>query len=87
MFPYPLCKERGSMELKLSTEYVCELLDYQAQKAVREVMKTFEIVENKDLLKKLVKEKTYDCYRDLRDLIIAGGRGLEITVFKFKGKE
>lgn len=75
------------MELKLSAEYVCELLDYQAGKNVKEIMKVFEIVDNKEVLKKLVKEKIYEYHRTLRDLIIAGGRGLEITVFKFKGKE
>ncbi len=77
------------MDLNLNIDYVCELLDYQSKKAVSEVMKTFEIVDNKEVLKKLTKEKIYECYRDLRDLLIAGGRGLEQKIWNFKprGKE
>lgn len=74
------------MDLNLTVKYVCELLEYQSKKAVGEVMKTFEIVDNKDTLKSLTKEKIYECYRDLRDLLIAGGRGLEQNIWKFQSK-
>lgn len=75
------------MDLNLSVKYVCELVDYQAGKTVGEIMKTFEIVGSKDTtLKKLTKEKIYECYRDLRDLLIAGGRGLEQKIWEFKSK-
>jgi len=40
----------------------------------------------KDLLKTNVKELVYEEMRHIRDLLIAGGRGLEQKVFKF-GRE
>jgi hypothetical protein len=74
------------MELKLSTEYLLELLDYESSSLCGKILKRFEIIENKNLLKSEVKELIYEEFRHLRDLLISGGRGLEQIVFKFNNK-
>ena len=48
-----------------------------------------KILENesnsrKELLKSEVKELLYESHRDLRDLLLAAGRGLEQRVWEFK---
>ena len=72
------------MELKLRHEYLLELMKEHSKKTVGKILKRFEIIENRDVLKADIKELLYESYRDLRDLLLAGGRGLEQKVFKFK---
>jgi len=71
------------MELKIRHEYLFELMDFESKKIVGKIMKRFEIIENKEILKNTIKELLYEGYRDLRDLLLAGGRGLEQKIFKF----
>ncbi len=74
------------MELKLTTEYLQELIEYEGASLVGKLLKRFEIIHNTDILKSSVKELVYEEFRHLRDLLIAGGRGLEQTHFTFKSK-
>ena len=71
------------MELKIRHEYLLELIEDHSRKTVGKVLKRFEIIENRDVLKADIRELLYESYRDLRDLLLAGGRGLEQKVFKF----
>lgn len=73
------------MELNLTVESLNNLTDFASNKAVGKIMKRFEIIDNKDVLKKEIKELLYESFRDYRDLIVSAGVGLEPTVFKFKG--
>ena len=75
------------MKLEYDLKTLCDILDLEAQKTVGKVLKRFEIIDNKEILKKSIKELLYESFRDLRDILIALGRGLEPTVFKFKAKE
>ncbi len=72
------------MELKVRLEFLKELLNYESKNLVGKICKRFEIIENKDVLKSTVKELVYEEFRHLRDLLIAGGRGLEQKVFNVK---
>ena len=75
------------MELKLKLDYLKELIAEESRKSVGKIMKRFEIIENKEALKREVKELIHEQYRDLMGRIIAGGRGIEQTVFKFKSQD
>lgn len=70
------------MELRIRHEYLLELVGLQSKKTVGKIMKRFEIIEDKSVLKNEIKELVYESYRDLRDLLLAGGRGLEQKTFK-----
>jgi hypothetical protein len=72
--------------LKLQEDVLRELSDYQARKTVGKVCKRFEIHDNPKILKEEVKELLYESFRDYLDLLIASGKGLQITQFQFKGK-
>lgn len=74
------------MELKIRHEYLLELTQEHSRKTVGKILKRFEVIENKDILKSIVKELLYESYRDLVDLLIAGGRGIEQKVFKYNNK-
>jgi len=43
-------------EIKLSKEYLDELLDYVGRTMVGKIMKRYEIIDNKEILKNLIKE-------------------------------
>jgi len=64
------------MELKVSQEKLQEILNFEAQKTVGEVLKRVDIIDNKNYLKKILKELIYERYRDFRDMLIAVGLGL-----------
>ena len=74
-------------ELKISEEYLKELIDYVSSSLVGKVLKRFEILENKDVIKSDTKELIYEQFRQLRDLIIAHNKGRNVTIFKFKQKD
>ena len=75
------------MELKMSMDYLMEVIDYSGSSLVGKILKRFEILDDKEALKSTVKELVYEEMRHVRDLLIAGGNGLEQTIFSFKKKE
>jgi len=74
-------------KLAISEEYFQELLDFIGRSTVGKIMKRFEIIENKDILKIEIKELIYEEIRNLKNLILAHDKGLNITQFNFKTKE
>ena len=74
------------MELKIKDEYLDELIDYIGRSLCGKVMKRFEIIDEKEVLKNMVKETIYEELRHLKDLIFSANFGLEITQFHF-GKQ
>ena len=76
-----------SKDLKISSEYLEELIDYVSSSLVGKVLKRFEILENKNIIKSDCRELIYEQFRQLRDLILAHNKGLDITQFKFKSSK
>jgi len=75
------------MGLKITEQYIQEVIDHEGASLVGKILKRFEIIDDQVILKKTIKELVYEEYRHVRDLLIAGGRGLEQTVFNFKTRE
>ena len=69
---------------QIDEEYLKELIDYAGKALVGKILKRFEIIENRETVKSDAKELVYEEFRQLRDLIIAHNRGLNITQFHFK---
>ena len=74
-------------ELKIGEDQLNEIVDYCSRAACGKILKRFEIIDNKDTLKKEVKELLYEEYRTLKSLLKASGEGLSFTQFKFKSRE
>jgi len=70
--------------LEISEEYLGELLDYIGRSTVGKIMKRFEIIDNRDILKTELKELIYEEIRNLKNLILAHDKGLHITQFILK---
>jgi hypothetical protein len=70
--------------LQIDSEYLEELIDYVGRSAVGKILKRFEIIQDKDLLKASTKELIYESFRSFRDLLIAHNKGLQIHQFKLK---
>ena len=74
------------MDLKLTDRYVEEITNKVSSQLVGKILKRFEIIDEKALLKITIKELIYEEFRNARDLLIAGGVGLEQRQFVFKKK-
>ena len=70
--------------LQINSEYLDELIDYVGRSAVGKILKRFEIIQNKDILKVSTKELIYESFRSFRDLLIAHNKGLQIHQFQIK---
>jgi len=74
-------------ELRISEEYLTELISYCSRSCVGKVLKRYEIIANKDILKSTIKELIYESWRDFRDLLEAHNKGLNITQFNVKNSK
>ena len=75
-----------SKVLQLSEDYLKELIDYVSRSLVGKVLKRFEILENKDIIKAETRELIYEELRNFHKLVEAHDKGLNISIFKFKKK-
>lgn len=73
--------------LKIDEAYLEELIDYCGRNSCGKILKRFEIIENREILKSETKELIYEGFRLLRDLIYAHNKGLDMSTFKFDRKE
>ena len=74
-------------EKELLLEYLDQILNTESSKLTGKIMKRFEILENRDMLKKEVKELIYEAFREMKDIFYAYGNGLETFKFEFKTRE
>ena len=72
--------------LHIREDYLEELIDFCGRATCGKILKRFEIVPDKAILKGLVKELIYENYRTFKDLLIAHDKGFQITQFNFKTK-
>lgn len=65
------------MDIKINKELLEKIISSEASKTVGILMKRYEIISDKETLKKENKEIIYEAYRNLRDLIVACGLAKE----------
>ena len=58
------------------------ILTQEAKKLVGKAMKRFEVSNDKEVIKKEVKELIYEAYRDVYDMLLNGK-----VIFEFQSKE
>lgn len=71
------------LELKITEEYLNELINFSAKKCIGIILKRIDILEDRKALKDVVKECIYEQHRNIKDLIKAYNRGEELTIYKF----
>ena len=70
--------------LEIPEKSLDQLIRHMSKKVVGKSMKRFEIHDNVQVLKNEMRELIYEGFRDLKDLLIASGHGLDMTSFDFK---
>jgi len=67
-------------KLKITEETLNLIIDQEARKTVGIILKRYEFIEDKEVLKKEIKEILYEAFRNLRDMIrINGKEGISLT--------
>ncbi len=73
--------------LKIQEEYLDELSSHISRSLVGKVLKRFEIIENKEILKAIVREQIYEEFRQFKDLLVAHDKGINISIIEFKSSQ
>jgi hypothetical protein len=69
--------------IKLTEETLNQIIDQEARKMVGIALKRFELIEDKEVLKKELKEVIYESYRNVRDMVRAVGKeAINLTIQK-----
>jgi len=67
--------------LKISEETLNGLMEQEARKMVGIALKRFELIEDKEILKKELKEIIYESFRNVRDTIkTVGKEAIHLTI-------
>ena len=61
-------------KLKITEETLNYIIDQEARKTVGIILKRYEFIEDKEVLKKEIKEVLYEAFRNLRDMIRINGK-------------
>jgi CRISPR/Cas system-associated endonuclease Cas1 len=61
-------------KLKLSEEVLNTVIDQEARKTVGIIMKRYEFIQDKEVLKKEIKEIIYESFRNVRDMLRINGK-------------
>jgi hypothetical protein len=70
-------------KLKISEETLNYIIDQESRKTVGIILKRYEFIDDKEVLKKEIKEILYESFRNLRDMIrINGKEGVSLTIVK-----
>jgi predicted house-cleaning noncanonical NTP pyrophosphatase (MazG superfamily) len=69
--------------LKLTEETLNSIIDNEARKTVGHILKQYELIEDKKLLKVEIKEILYQSFRNVRDMVRAVGKeAINLTIQK-----
>lgn len=74
-------------EYRISEKYLDDALDKASRTLVGKVMKRFEILDNNEEIKKVIKELIYENYRVLKAIIKSFSTGVKFITKKPRGQE
>lgn len=72
--------------IKITERYLEEAIKFCGSSLVGKIMKRFEILDDKDLIKSESKELIYEEMRNFKNMLFAFNSGREMTVIKFIAK-
>ena len=75
-------------KITIVKEFFDELMDFEARSLVGKLLKRIELFDDKDTLKKAIKEVTYEEIRNLKNILEAHDKGLNaLKVYTFNKRE
>lgn len=72
-------------ELNLSEKYIKDTIDHVSSSLVGKLLKRFEIINDKNIIKAEAKELIYEQFRHLKDMFLSYHKGREFK-WQFKTK-
>lgn len=78
--------ENSNNKVTVSLNYLKKAIDVTGATLVGKLLKRFEILDDKDAIRKEMKELIYEEFRALRNLLLTYSEGLEETRWEFKSK-
>ena len=82
-----MCENKIQSEKELLLTYLDTVFTKEFTKLVGKLLKRVEILEDKEYLKREIKELIYESSREMRDIFLAYSSGLEVSYFNFKKSE
>jgi len=73
-------------EKQLFIDYALQIIPFYASKLSGKMLKRFDLFEDKEILKKELKELIYENSRDLSEIFKAYAEGIEMSIFAFNNK-
>lgn len=70
-------------EKELFSTYTASVLPFYASKLAGKLLKRFDLIQDREVLKSECKELIYEHFRDLKELIEAYSKGIEMSFFSF----
>lgn len=70
-------------EKEILLSYLDTVFTKEFTKLVGKLLKRIEILDDKEYLKREIKELIYESSREMRDIFIAYSNGLEVSYFNF----
>lgn len=65
----------------INEDLLNQIFKLESTKTVGKVLKRFDLSNNKEEIKKQVKEIMYEAYRDIRDIIVLNGKeSIHLTI-------
>jgi len=75
-------------KITLTESFIHNLFQNESSKICGKCMKRFELSDNKEEIKKQIRELIYEFMRDLRDnIIVCGKESIHLTNIESKSKE
>jgi len=81
-----MCME-PSKEKEVLLSYLNQVLSKEFPKLVGKLCKRFEILEDREALKKEIKELVYESAREITDIFEAYASGIEVSYFELRSKK
>jgi hypothetical protein len=67
--------------LKITEETLNSIIDQEARKTVGIILKRYELIQDREILKKEIKEILYESFRNLRDMVrVIGKESINLTL-------
>jgi hypothetical protein len=64
-------------------DYLDEIINFSSSRLVGKIMKRFDILDDRELLRRELKELVYEEYRSMKEIFKSYGDGIEMSFFHF----
>lgn len=73
--------------IKITEELLNQIIDRESKKYVGIILRRYEIIADRETLKKETKELIYEAYRNIRDILLTCKEAIRLKNAEMKGEE